>query len=305
MGGLVAVGTDGSASSLDAVAAAAREAALRDADLRVVHAFGWPELRLRPGGHASLLCTDDDMRALTGPLMTRAEERARTAAPGVGVSQDVVPGDALKVLVEESHDAQLVVVGSRGTGGLAELLVGSTGVGLAAHARCPVLVVRGRPEASGPVLLGVDGSPAARDAVVFAFDQAALRGTSLVALHAWTTWSVPVPPPPPDPAAPYAYERGRLAEDEERLLAEAVAGCAERYPQVPVERRPVRGATRETLLAESRNAQLLVVGARGRGGFTGLLLGSVSQAVLHHAHCPVAVVRGGAGGAAAGPGPRG
>jgi nucleotide-binding universal stress UspA family protein len=89
---------------------------------------------------------------------------------------------------------------------------------------------------------------------------------------------------------PYAYEPGLLGEDEGRLLAETLVGCAERYPQVPVELRSVRAATRETLVAESSNAQLLVVGARGRGGFTGLLLGSVSQAVLHHARCPVAVV---------------
>lgn len=289
MGGLIVVGTDGSASSMDAVAAAAREAAWRDAALRVVHVFGWPEVHF-PSGGSPLLCTERDMHTLTDPLMACAVERARAVAPRVSVRGDVVRGDALNVLVEQSRDAQAVVVGSRGTGAFAELLVGSTGVGLAAHARCPVLVVRGGPDRSGPVLVGVDGSPGARDAVVFAFDEAALRMTHVVALHAWTTWNVPVPPRPPDPAAPYAYGPGVLAQDEERLLAEAVAGCAERYPQVRVEQRSVRAATRETLIAESGSAQLLVVGTRGRGGFTGLLLGSVSQTVLHHAHCPVAVV---------------
>jgi nucleotide-binding universal stress UspA family protein len=116
-----------------------------------------------------------------------------------------------------------------------------------------VLVVRGRPDPTGPVLLGVDGSHAAEDAVAFAFDEAALRGTGLLALHAWTNWNVPVPPPPEDPAMPYAYEPGMLARDEERLLAEALAGCAERYPQVPVERRSVHAATRETLVDASRS----------------------------------------------------
>lgn len=294
VGGLVVVGTDGSAASLDAVAEAAGEAARRDARLRVVHAFGWPEVHFPPGA-TPLLCTERDMRALTDPLLARAVEHARAAAPGVAVSREVVTGDALKVLAEQSRDAQLVVVGSRGTGALAGLLVGSTGVGLAAHAGCPVLVVRGRPDPSGPVLVGVDGSPAARGAVAFAFDEAALRGSALLALHTWTTWNVPVPPPPEDPAAPHAYPPGRLAADEERLLAEALAGWTERYPQIPVEQRSVRAATRETLVAESGTAQLLVVGARGRGGFTGLLLGSVSQAMLHHAGCPVAVVGSRAG----------
>ncbi|WP_329128525.1 universal stress protein [Streptomyces sp. NBC_01476] len=290
MGGPVVVGTDGSASSLDAVAEAAREARRRAADLRVVHAFVQPELRI-PLSSPPLVCTDADMRALTDPLMARAVERARAVAPQVEVSRAVVAGDALTVLEKQSRTAQLVVVGSRGTGTFTRLLVGSTGVDLAAHARCPVLVLRGTYDATGPVLVGVDGSPAAGDAVAFAFQEAALRGTGLVALHAWTTWNVPVPPPPQDPATPYAYGPGMLERDEERLLAEALAGCAERYPQVPVERRLVHSATREALVAASRNTQLLVVGARGRGGFTGMLLGSVSQAVLHHAHCPVAVAR--------------
>jgi nucleotide-binding universal stress UspA family protein len=289
--GLVVVGSDGSASSLDAVAAAAQEARRRGAHLRVVHAFTWPALHFPLGPQ---VYGDADMYALADHLMSQALERVRTVAPEVDVSHNVRAGDALAVLVEESRTAHLVVVGSRGTGAFTALLVGSTGVGLAAHAHCPVLVVRGTPDATGPVLVGVDGSRAAENAVSFAFDEAAVRGTDLVALHAWTTWNVPVPAPPADPAMPYAYQPGMLAQDEERLLAEALAGCTERYPQVQVEHRSVHAATRETLLAASRKAQLLVVGARGRGGFTGLLLGSVSQAALHHAHCPVAVVREGA-----------
>ena len=289
MDGVVVVGTDGSASSLDAVAAAAQEAAWRNARLRVVHAFGWPEAHF-PLGRTPLASGERDMHALADPLLARAVERARTAAPEVTVSQQVITGDALQVLVDQSRDADLVVVGSRGTGAFTGLLLGSTSVGLAAHARCPVLVLRKGTAPSGPVLVGVDGSPAARDAVAFAFEEAALRQAPLLALHAWTTWNVPVPARPPSPEAPYAYEPGMLAADEERLLSEALAGCAERYPDVTVEDRSVRAATRETLVAASRNAQLLVVGARGRGGFTGLLLGSVSQAVLHHSLCPVAVV---------------
>lgn len=147
----------------------------------------------------------------------------------------------------------------------------------------------------GPVLLGVDGSPAGADAVDFAFAEAALRGAGLLALHAWTPWHTPVPPPQ-DPAVPYAGEPGELARTEERLVAEAIAGRRETHPGVEVRTKAVRGGTRETLIEASRTAQLLVVGARGRSGFAGLVLGSVSQALLHHAHCPVAVVRGSAAG---------
>lgn len=292
MGGLVVAGTDGSESSLAAVVAAAREARWRGAALRVVHAF------LLPMTHAPLDAVppglpDDGLVRTAEELVAEAVEHARATAPEVAVSSAVLAGDPLSVLVEESRGAEVVVLGSRGTGAFGGLLVGSTAVDLAAHGRCPVLVVRGGGDASGPVLLGVDGSPAGERAVAFAFAEAARRGTGLVALHAWTMWNAALPPPQ-DPTMPYSNPPGALAESAERLLAEALAGYRERYPQVPVERRAVRGRTREALIEASRSAQLTVVGARGRGGFAGLLLGSVSQALLHHAHSPVAVVRGAA-----------
>ncbi|WP_037891651.1 universal stress protein, partial [Streptomyces viridochromogenes] len=170
------------------------------------------------------------------------------------------------------------------------LLLGSTAGHLAAHAACPVLVVRGRPAPAGPVLLAVDGSPAAHGAVEFAFAQASLHGTDLVALHAWSTHTERAYDGPGDP--PFVtYDEDRLRDEEQRVLAEALGGLGERYPDVTVHRRLVRGRIRHTLIEASADAGLVVVGARGRGGFTGLLLGSVSQALLHHAHCPVAVVR--------------
>ncbi|KES09123.1 universal stress protein UspA [Streptomyces toyocaensis] len=290
MGGLVIVGVDGSASGLAATEAAAREAGLRGAGLRVVHAFLWPALHV-PVGPSPLGPPEGGIRNMVERLVAEAVARARTAAPDVEVSHAVMTGDPLTVLEAQSRSAQLVVVGSRGTGGFVGLVVGSTAVHLAAHARCPVLVVREEDRADGPVVVGVDGSPAGDRAVDFAFTEAELRGTPLAALHAWTTWSAPLPPPK-DPAEPYANPAGELGREEERLLSEALAGHRERHPDVVVEHRVVHGPTRETMIAASRSAQLIVVGARGRGGFTGLLLGSVSQALLHHAHCPVAVVRG-------------
>ncbi|MFD1659907.1 universal stress protein [Streptomyces caeni] len=293
MGGVVVVGVDGSASSLAAVEAAAREARLHDAGLRVVHAFIWPAMHVPPGP-SPLGLPEGGIRNMVEGLVAEGVERAREVAPEVDVSHAVVTGEPLTVLEAQSRAAELVVVGSRGMSGFVGLLVGSTAVHLAAHGRCPVLVVHERPTAEGPIVLGVDGSAAGERAVEFAFAEAALRRAPLVALHAWTTWNAPLPTPQ-DASAPYANPPGALAGEEGRLLSEALAGHQERYPEVAVEHQVVHGRTREALIEASRSAQLLVVGARGRGGFAGLLLGSVSQAVLHHAHCPVAVVRGSGG----------
>ncbi|MFJ2946888.1 universal stress protein [Streptomyces sp. NPDC087226] len=289
MGGLVIVGVDGSTSSLVAVEAAAQEARLRKAALRVVHAFLWPVMHA-PLGPSPLGPPEGGIRNMVERLVAEAVERARASAPEVEVAHAVVTGEPLTVLEAQSRAAELVVVGSRGMGGFVGLMVGSTAVHLAAHARCPVLVVREEAHRAGPVLVGVDGSPAGDKAVEFAFRQAELHGTSLVALHAWTTWNAPLPAPQ-DPSEPCANPAEALGHEEERLLSAALAGHQERHPDMAVEHRMVHGPTREALIEASRTAGLLVVGARGRGGFTGLLLGSVSQALLHHAHCPVAVVR--------------
>ncbi|GGQ76386.1 universal stress protein [Streptomyces pilosus] len=290
MSGLVVVGVDGSASGLAAVEVAAREAASRKAGLRVVHACVWPAMHV-PMGPSPMGPPEGGLRNMVDRLMDEAVDRARETAPEVTVDPVVVTGDALTVLEAQSRGAGLVVVGTRGMGGFVGLLVGSTAVHLAAHGRCPVLVVREEGRADGPIVLGVDGSAAGRRAVEFAFAEAALRKAPLVALHTWTDWNAPLPAPQ-EASAPYASEPGALVGEEESLLSEALAGFQERYPDVAVEHRTVRGGAREELIGASRSAQLLVVGARGRGGFTGLLLGSVSQALLHHAHCPVAVVRG-------------
>ncbi|CAL9649181.1 Universal stress protein [Streptomyces sp. enrichment culture] len=285
------VGVDGSTSSLAAVDVAASEALLRGAPLRIVHAFG------RPSAHPPSLAAPRGAGG-SGPEpmvrgeVARAEVRAHEAAPGVEVTRSVVSGDPVEVLGIESRSATLAVVGSRGLSGFSGLLLGSTAVHLAAHGHCPLMVVRGRPDPAGPVLLAVDGSLAGEAAVEFAFAEAALRGAPLVALHVWNTWSERAYEGPGDPLTAVVADADRLREAEQHLLEEAVARCRTAYPQVPVELRLVRSRVRNALLDASRDAQLVVAGARGRDGFTGLLLGSVSQALLHHAHCPVAVVRG-------------
>ncbi|MFJ1565024.1 universal stress protein [Streptomyces erythrochromogenes] len=283
----VTAGIDGSASSLAAVEAAAREARWRDAELHLVHAFIWPAMHVALGPSA-LGPPDGGLRNMARRLVAEAEEHARTVAPDVKVSSAVVTGEPLTVLEAQSRTAELMVIGSRNMGGVIGLLVGSTAVHLAARGHCPTLVVRAPGDAKGPIVLGVDGSPAGARAIEFAFTEAALRGADLLALHAFTPWNTQMPPPP-EPALPYAGAPGALAEREASLLSAALAGHQERHPDVRVERQTVREGTREALIEASRAAQLLVVGTRGRGGFTGLLLGSVGQTVLNHAHCPVAV----------------
>lgn len=287
----VVVGVDGSASSLDAVDLAAGEARLRGCGLKVVYALTWPTMHApRELGSPPLGPPDSGLRDMTGRMVAEAVERARSAEPDLDVTNAVVTGEPLTVLEAQSRKAALVVVGSRGLGGFTGLLLGSTAVHLATHSHCPVLVVRDGARPARPVLLGADGSPAGEAAVEFAFEEAALRGVPLVAVHAWTLWSASLPALQ-DESMPYTDPPGELRDAEERLVAEALAGRGARYPGVSVTYKVVRGGAREALIEASRDAGLLVLGARGRGGFAGLLLGSVSQALLHHAHCPVAVVR--------------
>lgn len=291
MGQPVVVGVDGSPSSLDAVETAAHEAALRGVALRLVHAFGRPTPHV-PRGGPPWDRAEAGVRELVDGTLTEAERRARRTGPGVEIARDVAVGDPSEVLVIASRTASLAVVGSHGHNAVGRLLLGSTAGQLAAHGRCPVLVVRGRPAPGGPVLLAVDDAPASAPAVRFALAEAGLRGAALTAVHVCRPGSADAYDGPADP--PFVtYDRRHLRDHAEHVLDGALAGHENRYPDVVVRRRPVVGRVRHTLIESSADAQLLVVGARGRGGFAGLLLGSVSQAVLHHARCPVVVVRDG------------
>ncbi|MET8718396.1 universal stress protein [Streptomyces misionensis] len=287
----VVVGVDGSPSSLEAVETAAHEAALSGVGLRLVHAFGWSSIH-PPRGGPPWNRAEAGVRELVDGTLVEAELRAHRIAPDTDITREVTAGEPVVVLEIESRTASLVVVGSRGLGAFGGLLLGSTAVHLASYGRCPVLVVRGRPHPTGPVLLAVDGSPAGERAVEFAFAEASVRGADLLALHVWNAWSERFPEGPDDQLR-IVVDVDRLREEEQRLLDETLSPWRTRYPRVAVERRLVRSRIRPALIEASGDAQLVVAGARGRGGFSGLLLGSVSQALLQHAHCPVAVVRGG------------
>ncbi|MFG1900371.1 universal stress protein [Micromonospora carbonacea] len=285
-GAPVVVGVDGSDSALHAVRVATREAEARRRPLRVVHAFIWPLLGT-PLGPAPGGPPDAGLRNYAEQVVADAVAEARKVSTEVDVTGELVDGSPVPVLLRESRDAALVVLGSRGLGGFGQLLVGSAAIGVSARADCPVLVVRGEARADGPVVVGVDGSALSDEAIGFAFEGAARRDTDLVVVHAWLF------PTPAAPGAvlPLAYDLDAIAEEEERVLAESVAGWSQRYPEVTVHRRLVRGTPARVLVEASRTAQLTVVGAHGRGAWGGLLLGSVSHAVLHHAASPLAIVR--------------
>ena len=281
----VVVGVDGTPPSLAAVELAAREATLRRRPLCLLHAFSWPFLSA-PLGPSPSGPPEGGLRRQAERILADGYTRAHAVAPDLAIHGELVTGEAAAVLLDAARTAGLVVVGDRGLGGFTGLLVGSVAVHLAAHGSCPVLVARGTGDPAAPILLGVDGSHANDPAVRFAFEEAALRGTPLVVLHAWTH---PVSTGPGD-MLPLVYDPVEVEAEEARVLAEALAGWHDKYPDVVVHRRLSHAGARRALIEAAHGAQLVVVGTRGHGGFTGLLLGSVSQALLHHAACPVAVV---------------
>jgi nucleotide-binding universal stress UspA family protein len=281
----VVVGIDGSSSSLDATRWAAREAARRGTPVHLISAFGWSGTRHL--GDPGLGHYRETMLRSTWEAVSAAAQTAAEAAEGVEISELVVNGFPVPLLVAESRRAGLLVIGDRGLGGFTSLLVGSVAIGLAARAECPVVVVRGgRSSDAGPVVVGIDGSPISEAALAFAFDAADMRNVPLIAVHAWTDSVL-------DAAVAPLLDWDVIEADEHRLLAERLAGWGEKYPDVAVRRVVVRDRPAHALIeqATSAGAQLVVVGSHGRGSAAGLVLGSVSHAVLHHSPCPVAVVR--------------
>ncbi|GAA4214515.1 universal stress protein [Actinocatenispora rupis] len=283
--GPVVVGVDGSRAGGPALAWAARFAADRKRPLRVVHIYPYPSLAVSVAPES--LPPEQEWRPAFERIVDDAVLRAREAAGGpLEVTGHLAEGTPAEVLIEEGDRAGLVVIGSRGHGGFRGLIVGSVSVQVAAHATCPVVVVPPRSGglADGPVVVGVDGSELSEAAVGFAFEEASFRSAEL---HAVSAWSVPAGLD----LVPLQVDIDRFSEDQDRALAESVAGYQTTYPDVPVRRSVALGSAAQLLLQAGKDAQLIVVGSRGRGGFKGMLLGSVSQSMLFHATCPVAIIK--------------
>lgn len=269
----VVVGVDGSPPSLVAAEQAAQVAVWRSRPLHLVHGYlhalgyGVPINPYEVGLPAPSEDAQEMLEQVAGELTDRR--------PGLTVEVRQVAGGPGATLVEESRRADLVVLGSRGLGGFAGLLLGSVGTQVATHAHCPVLVVRSTDEpvpVDGPVLAGVDGSESAELAVGYAADEAARRATTLVLVH--------------------VARDGDDTDDPPGLLATAGAAARGSRPGLVVEEQVLRSDRPDRALVEaSARAALVVVGSRGRGGFAGLLLGSVGQTLVQHSHCPVLVAR--------------
>jgi nucleotide-binding universal stress UspA family protein len=287
----IVVGIDGSISALHAVRWAAASAARRHLPLRLVHGRVFTPTSY-PGASATPQGLYEAMGAQSQEWLRQARAAAVEVTAGLDVRTELSEPPAVPTLLAESLTARMVVLGHRGLGGFAGLLVGSTAVSLTAHGHAPVTVVRGRvpgepPPTRGPVIVGIDGSPASEAATAHAFDEASFRGLDLVAVHAWS--DISAARLLDMPGVDIAWDEVESAQ--RRILAERLAGWQEKYPDVRVHRAVTRDQPARSLLGRAQDAQLLVVGSRGRGGFTGRLLGSTSQALLHHAPCPITVVR--------------
>ncbi|WP_458685738.1 universal stress protein [Nocardia tengchongensis] len=282
----IVVGTDGSEISYQAVAWAAVEAHMRGCPLRIVASYANP---IVPG--AVELGPDDmrDLRAQGQQVLADAARIALHTVPGesLHVSTELIFDMITTALIDRSRRAQLLVVGNRGQGAIRRAVLGSVSTVVARQAHCPVAVVHGVAETdpesvSKPVVVGVDGSPNSAPAIEFAFGEASRRKVDLIAVHAWndaTGFDLPV----------VGWESIRKTEDV--LLGSALAGYEARYPEVTVHRVVSWDTPVRALLEHAEHAQLVVVGSHGRSGFTGILLGSVSTALLHLVRCPVLVVR--------------
>jgi nucleotide-binding universal stress UspA family protein len=278
----VVVGVDDRSSSGVALDWAIDEASRRHLPVHLLHA------RQDPPGSRLATPASGPERSQPG-VLTEAVAHVRTLAPGLRVTSEVSTQKPSAALVDASRRAACLVVGARGRGALMGTLLGSTSLDVAAHAACPVVVARCFPEvqpARPGVVVGADGSELSAEAIGYAFAQAAERQLPLTVVHVWSTDFTSAYRPADLGSDPVAQ-----TEEEQALAAQEVAGWAERYPEVTVNRHVLSGHPVKALVDHSRGAELVVVGSRGRGGFAGMLLGSVSQGVLQHAHCPVAVVR--------------
>ena len=281
--GAVVVGVDGSPGDEPPLQVGIAQARLHRRTLHIVHATG-----------VGIVPWTPERLAKQDALTAACVEQARALTTEVGISSATVVDDQSAALVEASGTASLIVMGAGRLGRVGSVVLGATTGKVASHARCPIMVVPDAwtPADDLPVVVGVDDEVHSRPALDSAFAEASARKAPLVAVHAWW-WDEPSPLSSEiawDQEPGWNDEWEAVASSQRVMMSEMLAGWQEKYPDVQVRTEFVRGDATAVLEDASGEAQLLVVGTRGRGGFTGLLLGSVSSRALHHSRCPVLVV---------------
>ncbi len=294
--GRIVVGYDGSEAAGAAVDWAAAQAQRCRSPLTVLHVIDYLEMTPGPFGVTGLPDVSEEM---IGRVAADGMARARKNADSIDITPVSIFGQVAQTLIETAHDAELVVVGTRGHGDLTEAILGSVSLAVSAHARCPTVVVRGDssllPGPHRPVVVGVDDSRSAAAALSFAAQTAEDTGARLIVasgyhpalLQVWTGIIASAVDTQLDPGY---VDDSRLAA--EKVAADAARSARKAHPGLDVTEQVRQGPAAGVIAAATNHAGLAVVGTRGRGGFAGLLLGSVSHRLLHTALCPVAVVRG-------------
>jgi len=295
----VAAGIDGSPESLAAAHWAAREAARRGTGLRLVHAWEWlPH-------SAPYVPAGMSQRQWAEEILERASSSVRAAHPELRVIDDLVVEPACDVLCTAAGQAELLVLGSRGLGGLAGFLLGSVSRRVVARSPGPVVLVRADgscanehlPALDGvspdeisalpyrDIVLGIDVGRPCDELIEFAFETALRCGASLRAMHFF-----PAPPGQARADRLVAQPGPELLAEKEHALVATLRPWCEKFPDVVVTETVAEGRAAGEMVRASTGAALVVVGRRLREGRFGAHVGSVAHAVLHHARCPVAVV---------------
>lgn len=289
---IVIVAVDGSPASDNAIRWAANTASKRGIPLRLAASYTMPQF-LYAEGMVPPQEIYDELQRETMKLIDEARELALSVSPDLRIGHTVAEGSPIDMLLEMSRDCTMIVMGSRGLGGLSGMVLGSVSGAVVSHALCPVVVVREDNAVTdankyGPVVVGVDGSEVSRAATRVAFEEAAARGAELHAVHTWVDTQIQ------GPGAGYSVAEDHwqaVQQEKNELLSNYLGTLQEEFPGVQVKPIITRDRPVRALTSAAEGAQLLVTGSHGRGGFKGMLLGSTSRALLQSAPCPMMVVR--------------
>ena len=294
----IVVATDGSRESVLSVEWAALEANRRGAPLRIVSTPAMPP-RMRAGAYGSPETVADALQAASVQALATAAGRAAEVAPNVRVETGLLSGAPAQAIIDAASSASMLVVGARGTGGFAAMILGSVSRYAAMHAACPVVVAQGESLAvHQQIAVGVGDPDEAASALQFAFDEAVLRGVGLRVVHAWY-W---LPELRPVWAGGEAHTAGTggtglrrldpevISAESGRQLAEMLASWREKYPHVQLSEDVIHGHPGQVLASLSAGSNLVVLGRHRRTASGPPGIGSVQHAVLSHARGPIAII---------------